>query len=66
MKVEYNDTERMNWLEHHGSVLRFDWLGSIMGAPAWYTTGREPQYKRPRYSTAREAIDAAIREASRS
>jgi hypothetical protein len=63
---EITDTERMDWIERGGTV-RIDLHGAVFGCdPAlgrgWWTVGREPNKRRPRYWTAREAIDAAIRE----
>ncbi len=55
------DTDRMNWLES-GVEIRRDLIAAIGGKPCWWTIGKAPNYKRPRYWTAREAIDAAIKE----
>jgi len=52
----------MDWIETTGLALRYDWMAAMLKQPAWYTLGKGPQYKRPRYPTAREAIDAALSE----
>jgi len=59
---ELADSMRMDWLEAHGSSLGYDFFAGLQGKPAWYTSGKGAKYKRPRYLTAREAIDAAMRE----
>lgn len=56
------DSVRMDWIETTGLALRYDWMAAMLKQPAWYTLGKGPQYKRPRYPTAREAIDAALSE----
>jgi hypothetical protein len=61
------DTDRMDWIERGGTV-RIDLNGAVFGCdPAlgrgWWTPGKGANKQRPRYQTAREAIDAAIREA---
>lgn len=58
-----SDTQRMDWIESGGEVRR-DLLASFYESDevGWWTRGCGPNYKRPRYRTAREAIDAAIRE----
>jgi len=56
------DKKRLDWLEAGGD-LRRDFISAVAGAPAWWTKGPGPNYQRPHYRTAREAIDAAMREA---
>lgn len=56
------DRKRLDWLEAGGD-LRRDFISAVAGAPAWWTKGPGPNYQRPHYRTAREAIDAAMREA---
>lgn len=59
------DAERMDRIER-GLEVRQDDLAAIFGEaygkPGWWTPGKGANKRRPRYWTAREAIDAAIRE----
>jgi hypothetical protein len=64
--MRITDKRRLDWIEAGGQI-RCDWITRLIvpglpRSPGWWTTGREPNYKRPRYFTAREAIDAAMRE----
>ena len=62
LRPELADSVRLDWIEATGSTLRHDGMAAVLGRPAWYTIGKGPNYKRPRYPTAREAIDAAMSE----
>ena len=56
------DTQRLDWLDRNGDVLRHDLLSQMSSRPAWWIRWGQPNYKRPRFATVREAIDAAIEE----
>lgn len=59
---EIQDSIRLNWMEAHPGYLRCDNGDAKRWGTGWWTIGRGPNYKRQRYETAREAIDAALAE----